>query len=200
MADPVITNILKSGAVAWLAPTGEAFPSETSVAAGAAWGGNWARIGFTKEPLVLNYEDEEHEIEVEEMLMAIGRKKIGEKSNIETVLSEFKADYLQYAVDGAVTTVAAGASQKGYEQLLIGNDSEKTVYTIGFEGIAYNSSGIALPLRIGFYRCTIRLNGELKFSKRDDDYTGIPLQAKCLGNTSTGRSIYMKRVTAPATS
>jgi len=151
MADPVVTNILKSGAIAWIAPTGEAFPDETTVAAGAVWGGQWARLGFTKEPLKLAYEDEEHEIEVEEFLGAVGRKKIGEKAMIETVLSELMADYLKYGMDGAVTTTAAGASQKAFSELLVGNDSEKTVYTIGFEGVRYNASAVALPQRMGFY-------------------------------------------------
>jgi len=200
MANPAVANILKSGAVAWIAPTGEAFPDETSVDAGAVWGGNWVRIGYTKEPLKLMYEDEEHDVEVEEVLMAISRKKTGEKSEIETVLSELTADYLQYALDGAVTTVSAGSGQKAYEQLLAGDDSEKTVYTIGFEGIRYNSSGVALPLRIGYYRCTLRLNGELKFSRRDDDHTGVPLQVRALGRTDGGRPIWFQRVTAPATS
>lgn len=200
MADPVVTNILKSGAIAWIAPVGTAFPDETTVNAGAAWGGAWARMGFTKEPLTLAYESEEHNVEVEEFLASLDRYKIGESSTMETVLSELTADYLKYALDGAVTTVAAGASQKGYSELLVGNDSEKPEYAIGFEAIRYNSSGVALPQRIGYYRCTLKLNGELKFSRRDDDHTGVPLQAQALANATTGRLIWSNFVTAPATS
>jgi hypothetical protein len=200
MADPVVTNILKSGAVSWIAPEGTAFPDETTVAAGASWGASWARVGFTKEPLKLAYEDEEHDIEVEEFLAAVGRKKIGESSMMETVLSELAGDYLKYAMDGALTITAAGAAQKGFEELLVGNDSEKPVYTVGFEGIRYNATGVALPIRIGFYRCTLRLNGELEFSKRSDDHTGVPMQMKALANVTTGRVIWINRVTAPATS
>lgn len=200
MADPVVTNILKSGAVAWIAPVATAFPDETTVVAGAAWGGAWVRMGFTKEPLTLAYEDENHNVEVEEFLGPVSRIKIGESAMMETVLSEFAADYLQYALDGAVTAVAAGASQKGYSELLVGNDSKKTEYAIGFETIRYNSSGVALPQRFGFWRCTLRLNGELKFSRRDDDHTGVPLQAEGLVNVSTGRILWSNLVTAPATS
>jgi len=65
--------------------------------------------------------------------------------------------------------------------------------------VRYNASAVALPQRMGFYRCTLRLNGELKFSKRDDDHTGVPLQAKALVNTTTGRLIWSNFVTAPAT-
>jgi hypothetical protein len=200
MADPVVANIMKSGAISWVAPVGEAFPDETSVAAGAAWGGTWARWGFTKEPLTLAYEDEEHEVEVEEFLAAVDRIKIGESAMLETVLSEFTGDYLKYALDGALTTTAAGAGQKGFQELLVGNDSQKPEFAIGFETIKYNATGVALPQRIGFYRCTLKLNGELKFSRRDDDHSGIPLQAKALTNTTTGRLIWSNLVTAPATS
>ena len=198
MADPVVTNILKSGATAWLAPVGTAFPDDTDIDAGEAWGGAWTRLGFTKEPLTLTYESEEHNVEVEEFLAAVDRVKIGESSMMETVLSEMIADYLQYALDGAVTDVSAGASQKGYSELLVGNDSNKAEYAIGFEAIRYNASGVALPQRIGFYRCTLKLNGELKFSRRDDDHTGVPLQAVALANTTTGRLIWSNFITAPA--
>lgn len=200
MADPVVSNILKSGAIAYIAPESTAFPDETTIAAGVSWGASWARLGFTKEPLKLAYEAEHHDIEVEEFLGAVGRKKIGEKAMIETVLSELIADYLKYATDGTVTTTAAGAAQKAFSELLIGNDSEKTVYTLGFEGVRYNATGVALPQRFGFYRCTLTLNGELQFSRRDDDHTGVPLQAQALANTSTGRMIWTNFVTAPATS
>lgn len=199
MADPVVTNILKSGAVAWIAPEGTAFPDETTVNAGAAWGGAWVRMGFTKEPLKLAYDDENHNIEVEEFLAAVGRKRIGEESKMETVLSELTGDYLKYAMDGALTTTAAGAGQKGFEELLVGNDSEKPVYAVGFEGIRYNATGVALPIRIGYWRCTIRLNGELEFSRRSDDHTGVSIQVEALANTTTGRVIWFNRVTAPAT-
>jgi hypothetical protein len=199
MANPDVANILKSGAICWYAAAGVAFPDETSVDAGAAWGGTWAKLGFTKEPVKLAYEDEEHEIEVEEVLMAIGRKKIGESAMIETVLAEVTADYLQLGLGGTVTTTAAGAGQKGFEQLLAGENSEKTIYTIGFEGIRYNSTGVPLPIRFGFYRCTFRLNGELLFSRRSDDYTGVPLQVKALSPTDGSKPIWMQRITAPAT-
>jgi hypothetical protein len=200
MGNPAVANILKSNAVTWIAPEGEAFPDETTVAAGAAWGGNWERIGFTKEPLKLAYEDEEADWNVEENIMAVGRVKISEEAALETVLAELTGEYLQYALDGTLTVTAAGASQKGYEQLLAGGVTLKAVYTIGFEGIRYNASAIALPLRMGFYRATLRLNGELEFSKRSDETTGVPLQARALGREDGSSPIWFQRVTAPATS
>lgn len=201
MANPVVGNILKSGAVLWYAPEGETLPDETSIDYNEAWGGNWARLGFTKEPLVLAYEDETHEVEVEEFLMPVNEWKIGEKARMETMLAELTADYLQLGIDGTVTETAAGVGQKAFEQLIAGNSAQKTVYTIGFEGVRYSSAGVALPIRIGFYRCTIRLNGELEFSKRSDDYTGVPVQIKAMADTAnSGRAIWFQRVTGPSSS
>jgi len=200
MADPVVANILKSGAIGWYAPKGEALPDETAIAAGADWGGSWLRIGFTKEPLKLMIEDEFHEKEVEEFLMAVARRRIGRKMKMETVLSELIADYMQLAVDGVVTTTAAGASQKGYEDLQAGNDSEMDEYTFGFEGIRYNASGVALPIRMGFRICTFQLNGDPEFSNRSDDYTGVPLAINALQPVDGTTPFWFQRVTAPATS
>ncbi len=200
MADPVVTNILKSGAIAYYAPSATAFPNENTIGAGVAWGGAWKKLGFTKEPVKLAYEDEEHQIEVEEFLAAIDRVKIGEKATIETVLSELTADYLQLGVDGTLTTTAAAPSQVGKEELVIGNASKKTKYVIGFEGIRYDATGNVLPIRIGFYICTLRLNGELKFSRRDDDHTGVPLQVQALSDSAnSGRLVWFQRTTAPHT-
>lgn len=201
MADPVVANILKSGAIPWYAPVGEALPDETTVAAGAAWGGNWKRMGFTKEPLKMMVDDEFHEKEVEEFLMAVDRRRIGRKISMETVLSEFTADYLQLAIDGAVTTTAAGAAQKAFEDLQAGgSDTEVDKYIFGFEGVRYNSSGIALPIRMGLRICTFKLNGDLEFSNRSDDYSGIPLQINALQPVDGSTPFFFQRVTAPASS
>ena len=46
----------------------------------------------------------------------------------------------------------------------------------------------------------LKLNGELQFSRRNDDHTGVPLQAIALANTTTGRLIWSNFITAPASS
>ena len=76
MANPVVAQIIKSGAWLYNAPTGEANPDETSVAYGAAWGGNWVRTGYTKVALTADYESEEMDVEVEEELGPVRRWRI----------------------------------------------------------------------------------------------------------------------------
>jgi hypothetical protein len=199
MAAPNVFQIVKSNAVLWYAPVGEAVPDETSIDAGDAWGGNWARLGATKEPVTVLYEDEEAEVNVEEYLPPVQRFRISESLTLETVLAELDADYLALMTEGTVSKTAAAGGQKGFEQLPIGNTAFRTDYAWGIEGVFEDSSGNDHPVRIFLYRGTARLAGELSFSKRDDDYTGVPIEIKALTDSGTpGQLLIFQRVTAPA--
>lgn len=201
MATPNVFNILKSNAVLYYAPVGEAEPDETSVAAGAAWGGNWERVGATKEPLTCLYEDEHTEVNIEESLSAVHRFRTSESLTLETVLAELEADYLQLLLEGTVTDTAAGAGQVGFEELPAGGVALRTSYAWGFEGVYQDSGGNNHAARVFIYRATARLNGELMFSKREDDYLGVPIQVQALSHaTNLGDLFKFQRVTAVATS
>lgn len=199
-----VADLLKSKAVVWVAPAGETIPDETTVAYGATWGGGWVKLGFTKEPLAVLYEFDEAELEVEQYLGPVKRRKINEHITLETVLSETTALNLAYVTGGAssdVTSTAAGAAQKAYEALNVGNDPILTEWAVGFEGVHYDATAVSQPVRIFLDPATININGALEFSQKNDDYTGIPLQVKGLANTgSTGRMFSWQRVTAAATS
>jgi len=73
MAAPSVTNIVHTGAWLYNAPVGEANPDETTVAYGAAWGGNWVRVGYTKAPLTMAYESEEADVAVSQAQQIVGR-------------------------------------------------------------------------------------------------------------------------------
>jgi hypothetical protein len=198
-----VADLLKSKAVVWIAPTGTARPDETTVAYGATWPTGWVKLGYTKEPLTVLYEFEEHEMMVEQVLGPVKRRKTNEHVTFETVLSEATALNMAYVTGGTtadVTSTAAGAAQKAFEVLTVGNDPVLQQWALGFEGAHYDSTGTAQPLRIYAEPATININGELTFSQKDDDYTGIPLQVKALADTATsGRMFVWERVTAPAT-
>lgn len=200
MTAPSIFQILKSNAVIWYAPVGETVPDETSVAANAAWGGNWARIGATKEPLTMLYEDERSDITVEEFLSPVHRFRISEALTLETVLAEIDADYMALMTEGTVSPTAAGGAQKAFDTLPVGNEAWLTDYAVGFEGINVDSGDNELPLRIFIYRANFKLGGELSFSKREDDYTGTPIVVEALSDSATpGRLFVFEKVTGPTT-
>jgi hypothetical protein len=205
MATPVVANIIKTGAVLWVAPTGEAKPDETSVIFGAAWGGNWARVGYTKAPLTAAYASEEADGKVQEELAPVKRWRIGESLILETVLAELTAAYLQLAAANqtAVSSTAAGAGQKAYEETGLGGVAELTEKAWGFEGLFINASGDDEPVRLFVHKGTAMVNGALEFSKVNDDYTGVPIQIKALTDTTqtAGKKLALfHRVTAEASS
>jgi hypothetical protein len=202
---PDVANLMKTKATVWYAPYGEVLPDETTVAAGADWGGNWARIGYTKAPLVIAYESEEFDLTVEEHLAAVARRKISHSARAETVLAEMTAAYLKLAEGGVgvVETTAAGAAQVAYEEALIEDSAFLKPYIVGFEGNHYTDLDDALPFRLFFLRATLRFNGNLEFSQKSSEYSGIPLIISALADTaleaSPGALVRWQRVTAPAT-
>jgi len=203
MATPVVANILKTGATLWNAPLGETVPDETSVAVGGAWGGNWVRVGYTKEPLALIYTDTRHSIKVQEVLGVVREFRIEEDAMLETVLAELTGAYLQLAAggQGTLASTAAGAGQKAYEQITLGGEEEITEKSWGFEGIYLDASGNEFPVRVFVHKGTAKINGNIEFSKKSDDYVGIPIQIHVLADTSSSdRMFTFQRVTAAATS
>lgn len=205
MGDPVVTNIVHSGAKLYQAPVGEPNPDETTVNFDDPWGGNWARVGYTKAPLTFAYESEEADINVEEELAPVKRKRIRENLTIETTLAELTGEYVQLAASNqdAVTTTAPGAAQKGFEETGLGGKELLTEMKWGFEARAVLADGSEQPVRIFVHIATARLNGNLQFTQKTEDTPGIPIQIKALADTSqaAGQKLCIfQRVTAAATS
>ena len=200
MSAPNAVNILRSNAVVWYAPEGETEPDETSVAAEAAWGGNWARIGYTAAPLTWTLNEERGLIAVEEELMPIDQFGMNLIPTFTTELAEVTADYLALLFGGTVSTTAAGASQKGYEELDIDPTGLVVKYALGFEAVRL-VSGVAQPTRVFFRRATFKINGDLVYSKKTDTYVRVPIMVQALGGVAGGAApIRFQRVTAAATS
>jgi hypothetical protein len=204
MSNPVVANVIKSGARLYVAPTGESNPDETSVAYGAAWGGNWARVGYTKAPLVMAYTSEEFDVEVEEELGPIKRRRVRETMTLETVLAELTAAYLQIAASDqdSVSETPAGGAQKAYEETGLGGEAILTEKKWGFEGLFITSGGDEEPIRLFVHIGTAMVNGNLEFSQKTTDYTGIPIQIKALADTSQSEGqkfCLFQRVTSETT-
>ena len=200
MATPSITNIVHTGAVLWNAPVAESAPSETTVAYGGSWGGNWVRVGYTKAPLTLAYESEEADITIEEALAPIKRFRTSEGLTLETTLAELTAAYLQLAASNqdTVSETAAAASQDAYEETGLGGDPTLTERKWGFEWRHMESDGTVQPARLFIHKGTAKINGSLEFSQKSDDYPGIPIQVVALADLgqSAGQQLCLfQRVT-----
>lgn len=199
MGSPVTTNILYGPVTLWKAPVGETVPAD-SVGAGVAWGGNWAKVGYTKAPLTMTYEDEQGEADVQEALTPVKRWKTKETVAFETVLAELTSEYLNLANGaGIVTTTAAGVGQVGKDEYEVGGESALDELAWGFEGTYVNSSGVSFPVRLFLFKATTKIGGETEFSK--EEYPGISIQINALadmGKDMGKRLFKFQRVTAAA--
>jgi hypothetical protein len=183
MAVPNVEQIVKSNAVVWVAPVGETLPLST-LAAGADWGGNFERVGFTNAPLACNYTSESFPINVEEHLGAIRRYKTSHEASFETVLAEFSLDYLQYPTQGVVT------DNTTYFDMVVGDVAKVEERLWGFEGIRYLNDDSPKAVRLFFTRANAVLNGPLTFSKRDQSQVGISLKIDALADPDNSGALY----------
>lgn len=195
-----VADILISPASLYHAPVGEAFPDETSIAYGDAWGGNWVNVGYTLQPLSVGYNQERFDLEVEQVSSPVKSTITKEEITFETVLAEFTGANMQLIFGGALTTTAAGAGQRGFQELKAGGRVDIDEYTWGFEGLYKDAANAQFPVRVFIYRGSATLNGQLTFAKGAG--VGIPIQIKALADTSkaVGQQIMViHKVTAAAT-
>ncbi len=205
MSNPSVTNIVHSGAFLYKAPVGEANPDETDIAYGQAWGGNWARVGYTKAPLTQAYTSDETDIKVEEELGAVKRRRTGDALAWETVLAEFSGEYVRLAGSDqdALDTTGAGASQDAYEETALGGKALLAEYKWGVEMMHIDAAGLQQPIRMFMHRGTATFNGNLEFSQKSAEAVGIPVQIKALADTAQTagqKFIVYQRVTAEKSS
>lgn len=186
MSDPVVGNIEHSGAVLWVSAVGVAIPNKTSIDFGDAWGASWTRVGFTKAPWTEAYTSEEYDIEAEEHLGVLKRRRIREGLVWETVLAEITADYRQLAASNqdAVTPVVRDATHDASESTGFGDVPILVEKQWGVEMLHIESGGNQQPIRIIMWKGTAMTNGNLQFSKKTTEYPGIPIQIKGLMDVS----------------
>ena len=196
-----VTDILITPAKIYRAPVGEALPDESTIDYNEAWGGNWVDIGYTLQPVTLNYNREVFELMVEQINGAVKRRVTNEVAIIETVLAESTPTNIGYAIGGTVTTTAAGAGQTAYQELKAGGSTILTEAAWGLEGLYENATGVKFPVRVFLYKATAILNGPLSFAKAAG--LGVPIQISALNDTAKTvgeQLISIQRVTAVATS
>lgn len=177
-------NILVSPADIWISATGVALPDETSIAAGAAWGSGWTNLGYTLTPLMMGITIDTFDLEVEQIANPLRSVKTKETITLEVTLAELTAANMKYALAAstAVVTVAAGASQHGFDTLKAGGDVLLPEYQVGFEAVVLDASGNKLIKRVFVYRSTLVLGGNMEFSKKAA--AGIPLKVIAYADTT----------------
>ena len=196
MNEPRVAQLVKAGAVLWYAPVGEPLPDVHTVEVGDDWGGNWRRVGYTSEPLRFLYTDEQLDIVVEEELAPINRFRIREGVEVRTTLAEFTGHSVGLAVDAPVTQHASGPAQKAFEEAALGGSVLLRKYTWGFETFWVDESGTRRAVRMFVYRATVRMEGDVVLSRRDESIPAVHISIKALADPR--RLALFQRVTGDA--
>lgn len=194
-------DVLLSAANILYAPLATALPDETTVLWNDfdAWTG-WEHLGYTASPTTVNYTYQVFSLGVEQSTSPILQRKTDEQATIDMALSQFSAENLALILDGTVTTTAPGASQKGFDKIVTGGSPNLLEYMLALEGYRPSANGVAQPVRIFFYRATIRQNGAITFNKVGG--TNLPVQATALLDSTKpvgSQLMEVHIVTAPAT-
>lgn len=194
-----VQDIIVSPASIWYAPVGTAVPDETTVAAGASWGANWTNLGYTLEPVRVALEAETFDLTVEQLTIPVRTIRTAVNISFSTTLAELTGANLALVMDGTKTTTAAGAGQKGYDEITVdAGKADVSLYAFGIEGVRVGNTNARLPVRLFIPRGSITTSGELTFAKGAG--VGVPVVIKALADVSAGTGLLIHNVTAPASS
>jgi hypothetical protein len=190
------TNIIASPATIWYAPVGEALPNASSIAAGAAWGGNWKELGYTLEPVAIKVDTSTFELMVQQLLVPVRRLRTQTAIVLSTKLAEFTGDNLKLVTDGTLTVQTPTASLVGMDTVTV--DASKTdmsLYAFGIEGVRVHSTNARLPVRLFVPRASLALKGDIAFANNAG--VGLAVEITALADVSASTVLTIHNVTAP---
>lgn len=194
-------DILIAEANLLYAPTGTALPDETTVAWNTydSWT-DWVHLGYTDSVSNVTYSYNEMAYTPEQALSPVVRRKIDETMEFSFSLSQLSAAHLALLTSGTATATAAGASQKGFTEVVAGGDTQITQYMFALEGYRIDSAGDKQPVRLFVHKASIMLNGQIPFGKSAAATVPVTVKADTDATQTVGEQLFVAHfVTAPAT-
>ena len=186
-------DILLTAGDILIAPLATALPSNTTVAYGAyaSWV-NWKHLGYTSVPLRITASSDLIELFVEQSTSPLKQKKDNERYVIDFSLSQFSDENLAILMAGTVTSTIAGPAQKALDKIAFGGSPNLVEYMLAIEGFRSDINNVSQPVRIFFYRGTIRLGGAVEFNKAGA--TVLPGQFTAQADSSKAKGIQIGEV------
>ena len=185
------------------APLAAANPDESTVAFGAAWGGDWVDMADLLEgsPVALSIAEEFTKVYTERSTAPKNAVRTRREVMVKGTFAEHSVANMGILLQGTTTTTAAaGGGQKGYSEIDVGTGSEVDFYKWGIEAFRKDANDTSQPVRWFLHKGYIRLTGDINYAKQNP--TGIPFEITILGDgsQSVGEELgVLQIVTAAAT-
>ena len=158
-------------------------------------------IDSSSEGATLNFNAELEAINTDQVLSPVGYFIPGEECTFEMMANEGSANILRYALgatDQSVTTSAADATNKGYDEIKFGGNYVLTDYVL--EYIAPRRNNKNLYIRIRLYSVNISPNLEASYVKDGVTYYKLTFKAKADTTKTAGEQLgYYRQETADVT-
>ena len=187
----------------YVAPIGESNPDETTVAFGAAWGGNWVDLGDFVEGsgITLSIGEDVFKAYTELSTALKNAVRTRREVMVKATLAEHSVTNMAYVLDGTAATTAAGGSQKGYSDIPFGSNADIDFYKFGIEATRKDASDNNQPVRWFLHKGFFQLAGDIPYTK--GGISGVPVEINIMsdGTQSTNEELgTLQIVTAAATS
>lgn len=155
----------------------------------------------SSEGATLSYSGELEAINIDQILSPVGYFIPGEECSFEMMLNEATARSLRFALgatDQSVTTQAAGAGTKGYDEIKFGGNYILTPYVMEYKARRRNVANLYIVLRL--YITYISPNLEAAYTKDGVTYYKLTLKAAADTTKDYGQQLgYYRQETADVT-
>lgn len=126
------TNVIAGPAILYIAPTGTALPTLTTLPSAAAWASaSFTQPGYTDKGVEFVYTPTFKNIDVDEEMSPVNQLLTAEKAEIKVALAEATLNNLQITIPGSTITTSGGVST-----LTFGSPAQTAVteYILAFQG------------------------------------------------------------------
>ena len=183
----------------YYAPLATANPDETTVAFDAAWT-SWTALGDTLEPVRFNLNEERVDVMTQQSQGILKRYRTVRKPTVRTVLAEHVGATLAMIWGGTNVITAAGAAQKAFNELKVGNEPIVSTYKFGLEVLYVASAGSKQAVRYFWNIGDIAPDGDTTYDKAKE--AGIPILINVFEDTGAAAGeefMTMQVITSPVT-
>jgi len=183
----------------YVAPATQSAFVADNAAPGTAWPSGWTQLGSLSKPIKFTYKADKKDIEVQNALAPVRRRKIKESLEFNIDLAELALHQLQYATGVYTLNTAPTTSVAGLESWTDGGKACLPEYMWGFEGkMAPEDCATSYAFRVYVWKATLLDQFESEYSKDSETVLALKFGALAVPAKGAGQHLWRKvRVISP---